>query len=69
MKDELGGKIMTEFAALRPKTYGYLTADNDRNKKSKGTKRCVIKQNLKSEDYKNLKIPQLQNRINQPEKN
>ena len=42
MKDELGGKIMTQFAALGPKTYSYLTNNNDEDKKTKTTKMCVI---------------------------
>ena len=29
---------MTEFAALRPKTYDYWTDDNDENKKQKAQK-------------------------------
>ena len=33
MKDKLGGKIMTVFAALRQTTYSYLTDDIDENKK------------------------------------
>ena len=52
MKDELGGKIMTEFAALRPKTYSYLMDDGNSDKKAKGTKRCVIKRIFKFNDYK-----------------
>ena len=52
MKDELGGKLMTEFAALRRKTYSYLINDDDGNKKAKGTKKCVIKRELTFEDYK-----------------
>ena len=38
MKDELGGKIMIEFSALRPKTYSYLMDEGSENKKAKGTK-------------------------------
>ena len=38
MKDGLGGKVITEFAALRPKTYSYLTDDCKEDKKAKGTK-------------------------------
>ena len=52
MKDELGGKIIKEFVALRPKTYAYLTDDCEEDKKAKGTKKCVIKRDLKFNDYK-----------------
>ena len=51
MKDELGGGIITEFVALRPKTYSYLTDDCKENKKAKGTKKCVIKRMIKFDDY------------------
>ena len=52
MKAELGGKVMTEFEALRPKTYSYLMDDGNSNKKAKWTKNCVIKRRL-FHDYKN----------------
>ena len=35
MKYELGGKIMKEFVALRPKTYSYLMDDDSEAKKAK----------------------------------
>ena len=53
MKDELGGKIITEFVTLRPKTYSYLTDEGKEDKKAKGTKKCVIKRMIKFHDYKN----------------
>ena len=52
MKDELGGEIITEFIALRPKTYSYLTDNDKMDKKAKGTKKCVIKKMIKFDDYK-----------------
>ena len=53
MKDELGGGIITEFVALRPKTYSYITNDFTELKKAKGTKKCVVKKMLRFDDYKN----------------
>ena len=52
MKDELGGRIMTEFIALRPKTYAYLIDDYSKVKKAKETKKSVIKRVLKFNDSK-----------------
>ena len=53
MKDELGGRVITEFVALRPKTYSYLTDDCKEDKKAKETKKCVIKRMIKFDDNKN----------------
>ena len=51
-KDQLGGKIMKEFCALRAKTNTYLMDDDSERKKAKGIKRCVIKSRLMFENYK-----------------
>ena len=56
---------MTEFVAFKPKKYSYLTDDNDKNNKAKGTQMCFIKRKVKFEDHKNcLEAIQLENRIN-----
>ena len=41
MKDELGGKIMIELVALRPKPYSSLMDDDKGVKKVKETKKCL----------------------------
>ena len=46
MKDELGGKIMKEFAALKAKLYSYLTNNNDQDNKAKDREKCIIKKIL-----------------------
>ena len=55
LKDELGGKFMTEFCALRAKAYSFLIddfRDDDyernkiTNKKAKGKKKSVKKESL-----------------------
>ena len=51
-KDELGGKIKKEFCTLRAKIYAYLMDDDSEKKKVKGTKKCIIKRRIMSENYK-----------------
>ena len=62
MKDELGGKIMTEFVALRPKLCSYKKLDGSEDKKCKGIKKCVVKKTLTFEDYKTLFIDSTEDR-------
>ena len=50
MKDELGGKIITQFVTVRPKTYSFLTDYGKEDKKA--TKKCAIKKMIKFNDYK-----------------
>ena len=52
VKDELGGKIITECVTLRPKTYSYLAVNGKEDKKAQGTKKCIIKKMIKFNDYK-----------------
>ena len=52
MKDELGGKIMTEFVALRPKLYAYRKLNGVKDKRCKGIENCMVKKTLDFDDYK-----------------
>ena len=61
---------MTQFIALRPNIYSYLTDDNDKSKKAKDIKKFVMKGKLKFYDYKNfLEANQLEKKFNYQEKN
>ena len=53
MKNEVGGKIITTFIAIRPKGNSCLT-DDDKNVKKLKEKNCVMKRTLKFNDYKNF---------------
>ena len=52
-KDELGGTIMAEFCALRPKTYAYKMDDDTEKKKAKRTKKCIVKRQIAFKNYAN----------------
>ena len=50
-KDELDGKIMTEFCALRAKAYAYLIEDDSEHKKANGMKKCIVKREITFKNY------------------
>ena len=50
-KDELSGKIVTEFCALRAKAYAYKLDDDTEMKKAKGTKKCIVKREITFKNY------------------
>ena len=52
LKDELGGKTITECVWLGAKASAYLMNDASGKKKANGTKKCVIKRILKFNYHK-----------------
>lgn len=63
-KDEVGGRIITEFVGLRSKMYSFKVEGEggmvEENKTAKGVKASVIKRQLHHEDYKNCLFEQSQ---------
>ena len=51
-KDELNGNVMIEFIALGAKIYAFKYDEDRIKKKAKGTRKCVIKNNLSLDHYK-----------------
>ena len=69
MRDELGGKIMKNFARLIAKTYSYLIDDGNQDKKANNIKKGVMKRKVKFRGYeKCAKASQIENIINYLEK-
>lgn len=52
MKDEMNGRIITEFVGLRPKMYSFKINGSDAICKAKGVKSNVVKNSITFDDYK-----------------
>ena len=62
MKDECGGKILTEWVGLRPKLYSFLT-ENGEKQKAKGLTKSMKNKSLRHENFlKCLKTGESQSR-------
>lgn len=54
MKDECAGVPIAEYVGLRPKMYSIKRVDNKDIRKAKGVKKCVVKKELRHEQYKEV---------------
>ena len=52
-RDELSGKVMSDFCALRAKTYSFQLDDDTKKKKTKGTRKCIVKTEITFKNYAN----------------
>ena len=50
-KDEMNGKLMTEFVTLASKVYAYLDDNDNEHRKVKGISKCVRDKTLKFNQY------------------
>ena len=55
-KDQACGVPITEFVGLKSKMYSYVKDDKKCGRTTKGITKCVIKNSIKHEDYKNMLI-------------
>ena len=51
-KDECGGVPIKEYVGLRPKMYSIITEGQQEFRKAKGVKKCVVKNEITHENYK-----------------
>lgn len=52
-KDEVSNSVIDEFVGVRSKCYAFSTDDSKVVKKLKGISKCVVKENIHLEDYRN----------------
>ena len=59
-KDEACGSPIIEFVGLKSKMYSYVKDNNKEVKTAKGNKKCIVKKDIKHEDYKNTLFNKMQ---------
>ena len=56
----MGGDIIEEFIALRPKLYSFRRSGGKEKKKCKGIKKNVVKKTITFEDYKRCPFQEIE---------